>query len=247
MRPAVCHAGLSATTRAIALIGGPPGAQRVGCSQCLRYYRQVTPCQVAGKASIFLALLGCGCFVVIGDLPEPRDRESGSGGAGGSSGKGGGGGSTASGGTGAGAGGAGTGGTSSSSGGAGGSGGSGGTSSSCDRDGDQALAVGACGGDDCDDNDPLVKPGQTTFFASESPTVGWDWNCSGQIERESEQLNPCSLQLLGLSCTDRPEGWLSNDPLPCGTTARWGKCKLGPLGATCVEDVLDQNKVVKCH
>jgi hypothetical protein len=197
------------------------------------------------SASAILALLTSGCFVVIGDLPEPAEREPATGGSAGSSGGSGGSGATggapASGGTGASA----TGGTSAGAG--GGGAGSGGSGACCDCDGDLAPAEGTCGGGDCDDADPLVKPGQTTFFDSQSSTVGWDYDCSGQIERESEQVNQCGVLGLGVGCTDRPEGWLAQAPPPCGSTGTWGKCKLGPANLTCVEDVLDPNKPVRCH
>jgi len=200
-------------------------------------------------ASAILALLASGCFVVIGDLPEPAEQDAGSmlvstGGGAGSSASGGTGGLAGSGGALAsgGAGGGGAGGTSA--GATGGGAGTGGTGACCDCDGDGAQAKGACGGNDCDDDDPLVKPGQTTFFDSQSSGGSWDYDCSGGIERESEQVTQCGLLGLGLACTDQPEGWLGQAAPACGGTARWGKCK---ASLTCVEDVLDPNKLVRCH
>jgi hypothetical protein len=77
--------------------------------------------------------------------------------------------------------------------------------------------------------------------------VGWDYDCSGQIERESEQVNDCAGLLgLGVACGDPPEGWLGQAAPPCGSTGKWGKCKSGPA-LTCVEDLLDPNKPVRCH
>lgn len=56
---------------------------------------------------------------------------------------------------------------------------------SCDEDGDGHLSL-ACGGDDCCDSDPDVHPGQEGFFDKPSKCGGWDYDCSGTVEKETE-------------------------------------------------------------
>jgi hypothetical protein len=50
----------------------------------------------------------------------------------------------------------------------------------CDADGDGAARDDAqCGGDDCDDSDARVKPGQTAFFDTPRASGGFDFDCDG--------------------------------------------------------------------
>lgn len=204
----------------------------------------MTPGQVVRKATTILALLGSGCFVVIGELPEPAERGS-AGSSGGSAGSGGAGGTSATGGSAGSSGGAGGGaGASGATGDAGTNGGSGGGGGNCcDCDGDQVESQ-TCGGTDCDDDDSRVKPGQTLYFGVPSATVGWDYDCSGEIEVENETITQCGLLGLGAVCTNQPQGWLAAVPPPCGDTGRWGKCR---LGLVCSDDVIDANKIMNCH
>lgn len=155
-----------------------------------------------------------------------------------------------SGGTSGGSGGTSSGGTSS-----GGSGGtaSGGTSSGecltpCDCDGDGYLAKSvACGGDDCDDEDPRVHPGQTGYFAERSPNehVGFDYNCNGLLERDPIQgtsvLSCLDLNLL--ACTQQ-QGFNPTLP-PCGQVGRWVECR-GILGL-CSAYELDAAVIARCR
>jgi len=55
----------------------------------------------------------------------------------------------------------------------------------CDKDRDGFKAIGACGGNDCNDDDPRVHPGAD--FRTDVPDAGpllGDWNCDGNVEQE---------------------------------------------------------------
>jgi hypothetical protein len=56
---------------------------------------------------------------------------------------------------------------------------------------------------DCYDGDANVHPGQTTFYLSQSPSYGWDYDCSGSIERRSEADvgDTCVLDGTGAACS----------------------------------------------
>lgn len=116
----------------------------------------------------------------------------------------------------------------------------------CDCDGDGALSMGACGGDDCDDEDARVHPGQGKFFASRSdnPIVGFDYNCSGNLERPPSQSVQVSCGALELLSCAGAQGYFGVPP-PCGQAGRWGTCMLS--GLLCVESVTDPEAVATCH
>ena len=130
------------------------------------------------------------------------------------------------------------------SGGTGVSSGSGGTptcSDACDCD-DDGVRSEACAGDDCDDDNPLVHPGQSSFFPESTGTVGFDYNCDDQSEREFEvQLDCAGLALLG--CADSSDAFLGALP-PCGESGIWGRCRVENL--SCVDDVIDE-RVMRCR
>jgi hypothetical protein len=178
-----------------------------------------------------LAGLGAGCELFVEDLPEPIDEsgivwaggsnQSGSGGAsagragapGGASGDGG---DPAAGGASF-AGGAPSGGT--------GAGGDPSCPMPCDCDADGARdESGQCGGADCDDHDPLVKPGQKLFFTTPSSKVGFDYDCSKTYERDPslDRTIDC-LVSLG-QCEKTFQAYLADVP-ECGKAASWGTCK----------------------
>lgn len=120
--------------------------------------------------------------------------------------------------------------------------GGGGGCDPCDCDDDGALSE-SCAGDDCDDHNDLVFPGQTSFFAESSGSVvGFDYNCDDRSEREFKSAVVCSgLALLG--CESEAEGFL--DVLPaCGASAAWGGCRVN--GLACVNDEID-TRVLKCR
>jgi hypothetical protein len=168
--------------------------------------------------------------------------------AGGASGGGSSAGGASSGGTGAGAsGGAPTGG-SSSGGASGGSGGSGSCVTPCDCDGDGYLSDSmACGGNDCDDEDNRVHPGQTQYFAERSPNdrVGFDYDCSGTLDRDPLQGSTALSCLdLDLLACENVQGFQA--PLPaCGQPGSWAECK-GVL-LVCSASVLDTNVIARCR
>jgi hypothetical protein len=133
-----------------------------------------------------------------------------------------------------GSGGAGTGATggAQSSGGGGATGGSGGAPD-CDRDDDDSLSsAAACGGNDCDDRDADVHPGQSRFFTAPSLAHGYDYDCNGVEEREVSSALDCSL--LSIESCDA-QGYAA--PLPaCGDPGAWIRCAptLPTLSALCL-------------
>ena len=132
----------------------------------------------------------------------------------------------------------GTGGASGGTGGAsGGTGGTGGCPKPCDCDNDGVESDStACGGKDCDDDDPEVFTGQTKFFTKPSKTQDFDYNCSKMTEHERTAALKCVI-----AACPSGQGW--NGSLPVrGTTAEWGDCS-GPL---CTFKKLD-NVTVACH
>lgn len=118
--------------------------------------------------------------------------------------------------------------------------------SECDCDGDGYLSVGACGGDDCDDHDPQVHPGQTDYHEepAANPAVGFDYDCSGTAEHDPEQaVVSCGLLDL-LLCVDN-EGFKGSAP-PCGESGEWVRCKPNALGLTCTQESLGE-VVARCR
>lgn len=106
----------------------------------------------------------------------------------------------------------------------------------CDCDGDGYLSRGACGGDDCDDHDPKVHPGQTEYQSepATNPAIGFDYNCSETIDRDPEQaVVDCGLLDL-LLCAEN-QGF--KDTLPaCGEPAEWVRCTPAVLGLACTQE-----------
>lgn len=158
-------------------------------------------------------------------------------------------------------GGGGTGGAPSSAGGTGGSGGTGGlgglgglpptggstgsiptggTGGACDGDGDGHEAMGACGGDDCDDTNKLIYPGQPIFYTTPNDK-GFDWDCDGLITRDPKSDKTVTCALGG--CDTSTQGYYGSVP-GCGEAANWGTCKSAfPL---CLQDVLEKDKPMGC-
>lgn len=111
----------------------------------------------------------------------------------------------------------------------------------CDCDNDGALSE-ACAGDDCDDNNDEVFPGQVLFFDESSGSVGFDYNCDDRSEREFQTAVNCAgLALLG--CESESEGFLGALP-SCGTSAAWGGCRVD--GLSCVDDQID-TRLMRCR
>ncbi len=104
-----------------------------------------------------------------------------------------------------------------------------------DRDGyvNSAVSVSACACPtgyflgaapyDCADNEVLVHPNQTGWFSTQSPTRGWDYDCSTVNERENPTAGQCSSTGNCSVCMSFPH-WLASLSPACGTTAQWGSC-----------------------
>jgi len=165
-----------------------------------------------------------GCELVVGPLPDPVDEQDGATGAGG--------GGTANGGTGNG--GTGNGGSA--------AGGVSGCSKPCDCDGDGAQAR-SCGGKDCDDANPSIRPGEPTYFDTAAKTVGFDYDCSSTLDRDPSQAKSVDCSIFSLAaCDTSVQGFLGAIP-ECGNSASWGTCKRGTL--TCDPDPRG-NQTMRC-
>ena len=62
----------------------------------------------------------------------------------------------------------------------------------CDKDGDTYLDE-DCGGDDCDDTDPLVYPGYPESAQMGNCDDGKDNDCDGMVDTDPECTPPCSV------------------------------------------------------
>jgi hypothetical protein len=110
----------------------------------------------------------------------------------------------------------------------------------CDVDGDEHLAKGKCGGDDCDDTDDRVWPGQPDYFAERQANVGFDYDCSGEPELEETKAVACA----GLVSCPSGTGFLESLPA-CGEVGDYGTCKSAGLG--CEGQVIDNQHVMRCR
>lgn len=179
-----------------------------------------------------VGLLLASCSLVVGELPEPlpqRGPVAGSGAQAGSPDLGEAG-QVASGGT---------------SGVPGGMGGWSGSVASCDTDGDQHLAEGNCGGDDCDDSDANVFPGQSEHFDERQAQVDYDYDCSGAPEQEQLEPIVCSGVSVG-ACPTTQMGFLQTLPA-CGEQGAWGTCQKTPPLDTCDQKVVDGQRAMRCR
>ncbi len=92
------------------------------------------------------------------------------------------------------------------------------TSTFIDVDGDGAGAGATCG-NDCDDNDADVFPGQTKFFTTPRPNGSYDYNCDGDETTKYRGL------FMHLVCND---GWHSR-LYQCGETGTYAyQCAMFP-------------------
>jgi len=98
----------------------------------------------------------------------------------------------------------------------------------CDKDGDGVLDP-QCGGDDCCDTDPLVHPGQTSYFSKASACGSFDYDCNGSEEKRWTSVGSgCHNCWLFLCCAD--DGDYVSGPPACGQSAevagcsKWPKC-----------------------
>jgi hypothetical protein len=99
-----------------------------------------------------------------------------------------------------------------------------------------------CGGNDCADDDANVKPGQTSWFPTMSPSaagIGFDYNCTRQIEHEYSQIN-CGLLT---NCSPTDVGFIEN--VPCGGTGTLTTC-VKMAGLLCGNGPTSQ-AIMRCH
>jgi hypothetical protein len=90
----------------------------------------------------------------------------------------------------------------------------------CDEDGDGYLAIGACGGTDCCDQDAHVHPGQTSYFTQQGACGGFDYNCDG---KETEEYGAASCTWDTFSCSG--DGFAA--PVPgCGDVGTFTSCSI---------------------
>jgi hypothetical protein len=90
----------------------------------------------------------------------------------------------------------------------------------CDQDEDTYAALGgACGGTDCDDEDPRAHPGQTYLTALPRATTNGDWNCNHVIEKLFPINVDCSTSI---GACDSASGF-TGDPA-CGTAGTFVQC-----------------------
>lgn len=108
-----------------------------------------------------------------------------------------------------------------------------------DGHGDPASPVQACtkpagfveSGKDCDDDDPLVHPGQTSYFTKPAKnTQKYDYNCNNLGEPQFPNEESCAYDPKTGGCTG--EGWVGIVP-QCGKTGFFVTCKLIPPTTIC--------------
>ena len=194
--------------------------------------RFTTTCVACVRCSPLLGLCALACSLVVGELPPSKPDSGPLAGAGGS-------GSTAGGSQGGGAAGRGAAGAPAK---AGTGSGAGAPAGECDADLDSHAAEGACAGDDCDDTDPNVWPGQPKYFAERQANADYDYDCNGAPEQEQQAAVVCAG--VSLSACPTQTGFLKTLPA-CGVAGRWGKCTKGSL--TCDETVIDDMRRMRCH
>jgi hypothetical protein len=107
----------------------------------------------------------------------------------------------------------------------------------CDADGDGATGE-ACGGDDCDDEDAEVYPGQERYFTEASERRGFDYDCDGIISRPPSEVQlSCALELA--QCDTELQGFFGDALPPCGELGDWGGCVVeeivGGIPGSCAE------------
>jgi hypothetical protein len=107
----------------------------------------------------------------------------------------------------------------------------------------------SCGGQDCDDTNPIIKPSQTGWFDTARPGGGgtFDYNCNNQEDREFPTPTVCQTVADITNCPNQPQGFLGATPI-CGGKGNWGNCVRGGLGnLQCLNNVITVDKVMRCH
>jgi len=102
-----------------------------------------------------------------------------------------------------------------------------------DGDGFGVFGRAACPntGEDCDDANADVFPGQVDYFARSAGLLGWDYDCSGQEEMEYSAIGHHGKR----ACTP---GWKESVPA-CGSVAKWMIC----IG----KEKEEINRTQRCH
>jgi len=86
-----------------------------------------------------------------------------------------------------------------------------------------------CAGD-CNDGNPLVFSGQTSFFVEPIPgaaePVKWDYNCDGQNEVKLPDRHPGKCYGRPKDACDTVVGWYKYGSVPkCGENGWWWRCR----------------------
>lgn len=115
----------------------------------------------------------------------------------------------------------------------------------CDEDDDKFPKIGAgCGGFDCDDKNPDVRPDRDfntlAPLPGTGPGKGGDWNCRNGVEIQGGTVTEdCPLTALGCA----REGFIGQ--VTCGGMGRYIKCE--PAGAGCNRVIDDRTRPVGCR
>jgi hypothetical protein len=124
--------------------------------------------------------------------------------------------------------------------------------STCTTDADHdGFLSAACGGNDCDDSNGAVFPGQVNYFDAVSPKGNYDYNCNSVPEKDPalNKYSVCSglLSLGGCNLTtDTYVSGSAGTPPACGVAAAWGKCVKVSLNLSCGVGTTTQVKMA-CH
>ena len=114
-------------------------------------------------------------------------------------------------------------------------------SACCDCDGDSHDAEGACGGDDCDDDDPTTHPG-ADYQTEATNKGGYDHDCSKTTDPDPAYYKLIQCGLIGLPCNQK-QGFLGAIPA-CGGAGDWGTCQGSVI--PCSNQILEMGKKLPC-
>jgi hypothetical protein len=73
--------------------------------------------------------------------------------------------------------------------------------------------------DDCYDDNEDAYPGQTDYFDDDRGDGSYDYNCDGTNTKRYTTSYSCSVDILGLSCSEA-DGWSGSTP-SCGSDGTW--------------------------
>jgi len=98
-------------------------------------------------------------------------------------------------------------------------------------------------GDDCCDQDANVAPSQTGWFTSKNKCGNWDYNCSGEPEKQYRDLALCQNSFP--DCKINRQGWTDSVP-DCGGSGSWSTSCSGFFGGWCAGDG-GSSRTQGCH